>query len=633
MNADWLLARSAVRGHRGSFIGLFIIVVLAATLLIATGSWLEAGLRAPLGATGAGRLLTRLATTFAGSSVVIVLMMAAMTFGVALRSRRREFALLRTIGATTHQIRRQMSFEVLLVFGAALPIAIVPGLVAARAVAPLLARAGLIPADFVVGVSVLSVFGSAVLLLPTGLIAARLAARRLLLLSPAAAVGSSSHEPAGVGRGRKIAAAATGITGLLSAGTPFALPGVIGSAAGTTSVFLLVASAALAGPWLINVAARLGLSRAFSQRSSVMLLTLMNARGFSRRLATAIVPLSLLLALGTVQAGINSAVGAATQEQFRAGLSADLVLRSQAPFGDKETETVADTPGVQAVGGTTLMSAEARIDQEDEIGQALLGDLLWEPATIRSLPSPSQDLLLDPLLSAGSLADLNQPGTIAVSREVLLGSGNGLGGTVDLRAGGHNAALTIVAVYERGLGYGDYLVAAAADEFAVSAPHTLLINVAPGEQAEVQAALAGQSLSVLSPEQFSQQAAAGSASTQRLSSLLTLALLAFVGLAALNSLAMQTTSRAAEFRLLRTVGATRGQTLRLVGLEAVFVVVAALLLGTTAALPSLAGAGFGLVGHLGGAIDLATYGGLALTVTVLGLGTMLGAGWRARSRP
>ena len=196
----WAFARSAVRGHRSSLVGTFAIVVLATALLTATAAWIEAGIVATSTGTGQTSFLTTIASSFAGTTVLIVILVVASTFTAALRQRAREFALLRTLGATGQQIRRQVSAETLLVVAVAAPVGIVPGVFGARLVTPLLVRSSVVPEGFTVGASVVSIVAVLAILVPTGLLAARLAARQILRASPTGALRSTSHEAAALSR-------------------------------------------------------------------------------------------------------------------------------------------------------------------------------------------------------------------------------------------------------------------------------------------------------------------------------------------------------------------------------------------------------------------------------------------------
>ena len=102
----WPFARPAVRAYRASLVGSFLIVVSAAALLTANGVLMETGLRSN------APLLTTAAASFAGTAILVVLLVVASTFASALRQRTAQFALLRAVGATPRQVRSMVTAEV-----------------------------------------------------------------------------------------------------------------------------------------------------------------------------------------------------------------------------------------------------------------------------------------------------------------------------------------------------------------------------------------------------------------------------------------------------------------------------------------------------------------------------------------
>lgn len=610
MSAVWSSARSAVRAHRSALAGSALVVALAAALLTATGAWVEAGVRAAAAsADPEASTLIAVASSFAGTAVLIALFVVASTFAGALRPRAREFALLRAVGATTGQVRQIVTAEVLLVFAVAAPVGALPGLLLAPLLGGPLTAGGVLPSDFRMTPSPWPVLATLVLLLPTAVGAARMAGRESARLSPAGAVRGSAVEPAGLSRGRRTTAVVLAVAGLGTALVPFVLPGLMGSAAATVSAFLLIVAAALVGPVLLGWVARRGLG--LRDRGAVGTLALTNARGFSRRLTGAVVPLMLLLALGTVQSGVDVAVLDAAERQVGEALHADLVLS-----GDTAAlERVAALPGVRAQ-TTTVRTAQVRVDQDDE-DLPVLGGLSWESTGLRTVPTDGD--LVDPDVRRGSLADLAAAGTVAVSQEAAFGGLASVGDPVEVRVDGTTSTLTVVAVYERGLGLGDYLVGeATADRLGGEVgDRALLLRLDGADAATVRAQAEG--LTVTDVPGYASQLRAAAAGQQQLSAALLLALLAFVAVAAANTLVMQTRSRRAELALLHRTGATRRQLLAMVTAESVLLTVVALVAGLACVLPALVGVGQGLAGVPVPALDGGVLGGLAAVVVLIGV--------------
>lgn len=596
----WSFALAALRAYRAGFVGSFLIVMTAAALLSANGVLAETGLRndAPL--------LTTVASSFAGTAILVVVLVVASTFSSALRQREAQFALLRAVGATAAQVRAMVTREVVLVFAIAAPLGAIPGLFAANLLLPVLESSGIVPVGTALAISPIPAVSALLLLFPTALLAARLAARRVTRVSPTAAVRGADAESSQLSPARRITALGLLVAGIAVAGIPFFLPGTLGSATGATSAFLLISAAALAGPALVGAIATRAVGAARSSSSATRLLALVNTRGFSRRLTAAIIPLALFLALGTVQTGVNGSIVEAAGMQLRDGLGSDVVISSADGVTSEQAAAVASLPGIDTVVASSTVAAEVKVDDDED-----LGGLSWEQVGIRALDgSPAG--LMDVGVTAGSLDDLNGSATIAVSGDSLIGTAKGVGDSVDLRfEDAATQSATIVAVYDRGLGFGDYIVDGASLPIE-DRPATADVLFAQGS-----ADVAPLGLQTVAVGDYVDEAVAGAASEQQLSAILLFVLIFFVAIAAANTLVMTTGARKAEFSLLRRIGATRRQLSAMVATESVFVMVTALVIGTVSVIPALVGVSFGLLGSFSPAIDWPVYGGLAAAVVLI----------------
>ncbi|NII41603.1 putative ABC transport system permease protein [Curtobacterium flaccumfaciens] len=601
--------RSLLVVNRAAVSGAGVVVALAAVLLGVTAAWLEAGVRHP-----ELPFLSSVAGSFAGTLLLITVFMVANVFSGVLRERRREFALLRAVGATAAQIRGTVRTEVLLLLALVAPVGAVVGTFAAASATPLLRASDIVPSGFTLTASIVPLVGTLVVLVPTGLLAAAMAARAATRPSPTDAVRASTTDVPTLSTGRRIAAGVTALAGLGIAATPFFTPGLVGSATGATSAIVLVVAAALAGPLLVQWTARRGLAVARSGAGgAASVLALLNARGASRRLSAAVVPLALLVALGTVQTGTDAALGRATADQLVAGLPSDFVVTTTGGVTADQARRIAALPGVS---GTTTMrdrSGSVQVEADDED----LGALGWEPTVVRGLSADTRSV--DPDVRSGSLAALDAPGTVAVSSDLVALTPTGLGDTVQLRTGdGPATSARVVAVYDRGLAFGDLLVR----DRSAGPTDTLLVDVRPGEGAAVREALLGLDLRVTSVDAYAATVLRSGDGDRRLSLVLIVALLAFVAAAAGNTLLTAMRGRRDEFGLLQRTGATRGQLLRMAGVETVFTAVAAVVIGTVAVLPALVGVGQGLAGAPASGFDVpawAGFSGAAVVVAVLGV--------------
>ncbi|ACZ31734.1 protein of unknown function DUF214 [Xylanimonas cellulosilytica DSM 15894] len=627
-------ALSAVRAYRSSFIGSFLVVVSAAALLSANGVLMETGLR------GDAPLLTTVAASFAGTAILVVVLVVASTFASALRQRQAQFAVLRAVGATPAQVRSMVTAEVAVVFALAAPLGAVPGLFAATLLTPVLESGGIVPTGQELTLTPLPVVGAVILLFPTALLAARLAARKVTKVSPTAAVRGAAVESAQLTPARRAVAVTLLVAGVLVAGTPFAVPGTLGSAAGATSAFLLIGAAALAGPAIVGAVASRAAHATRSSSNAAAVLALVNSRGFSRRLTTAIIPLALLLALGTVQTGVNSSMVEAAGVQLRAGLGADAVITSPTGVTAEHLAAIDSSPRVDTVVSSTMVAAEAAVDPD------LPG--FWEPVGVHavsgSTAGPSDAGLIDAGLtvagpidaglidvglidagvSAGSLDDLTGPATIAASSESLFGTGKGVGDTVDLRFDGSTElTATIVAVYERGLAFGEYLIDVSS--LPAQSQPAVADRLFVHGSADLTSLGTSVGLRSLSVDDYVAAMVGGAASQQDLSAVLLFVLIFFVAIGAANTLVMLTGARGAEFAVLRRIGAGRRQLTSMIAIESGFVIVTALVIGTLSVVPALLGVSYGLLGGFSLAIDWPVYGVLAAAVVLIAGVSMMGS--------
>ena len=618
----WNLALAGARAHRTALSGTALVLATAGAVVSLVGVLMESGLRAGAGADGG--TLTALASSYAGTSLVVVVLVVAATVTLALRARRREFALMRTVGATRRQVRQQVSREVLLVALVAVPLGAVPGVFLARRFDSLLHDAGMLAAGSQLSLSPLPVVGAVLLLVPTAMLAGRLAARETVRTAPTDAVRLSAVETPEIGATRQAFALITALSGVAAAFTPLVVPGTIGSASAATSAFLLIGAIALAGPLLVaRVFARTA-GMAGSRTGAPTRLALHNVRGFSRRLTTVIVPLALALATGTIQTSVDSAISGAAEEQLHAAVTADLVLTG-APTAAPQLTAV---PGVEGVVPLSGVPIQVRTDEDD-----LPDSLVWESTTLRTVSADVPKTVFDPGVTDGSLAALETPGTVAVSSDTAFELGLGMGDRIDVRSTDAEDRLEVVAIYDRGLGVGGYLTTPDTAEALGSepTPAMLLVSTTDATTAETADRMRDLGFTVQTPKQYAGSATNADAAAQHLSSVLLLLLLIFIGLGAANALVLTTAGRHDELVLLHRTGTTRRQLRRMATVESLLTGVLAWVIGTLAVVPAVLGVSFGLLGWHIPVVDLTTYVLLSLAVLATAVGaTMVTATWAIR---
>ncbi|MBO3090032.1 ABC transporter permease [Cellulomonas sp. zg-ZUI40] len=613
MSTMWQLASSGVRAHRGAFAGTAVVLAVAAAVLAVTGVLFESGMHLQsAGDAASGGLLVSLASSYAGTLIVVVVMVVAATVSLALRSRRREFALLRAVGATPSQVRRAVTLEVGVVSLVAAPLGAVAGLFGARLLDPVLVRSGMVGPDFTSSLSPLPVLVAVALIAVTAVPVGRLGAREAARTAPTAALQQSAVEDRQVGLGRRLTALAMTLGGLGMAFSTLWIPGVTGSAMASLSAFLLVGAAALAGPvlvgWIFDRVARM---HPAGGRPATML-AVRNVRGFSRRLTTVVVPLALVVSAATIQTSVNRALTTATEQEFVASVAADLVVTPTQDAAPDLTAQVTDVPGVAAAVPLATVPAEVRTDSEG-------GALAWEAAALRVVPAGTT--ALDPGVVTGSLADIDAPDTVAVSSDTAFTSGAGLGETLTLRLGGDEVDATVVAVFSRGMGVAGVITGPATAE-AHGLPvvaDTLLVDLADGADASgTTAAITALGATAADPQTHISTAMGVAGNENEVGTALLLLLLAVVAVGAASTLAMTTVARRDELALLHRTGTTRRQLMAMTTVEAAITGVTAWVVGTVAVVPALIGVSAGVLDGPP-VVDVPAYGVVSAAVVVFAL--------------
>ncbi|MFB6718234.1 MULTISPECIES: FtsX-like permease family protein [unclassified Streptomyces] len=521
-----------------------------------------------------------------GVALLVVLLIVTGLLDTSVRDRTRELAVLRAIGATPRQVRRVIVRETLKI---AVPASLLGGLLSlglGTLLHRFMAEQGVLPQGLGLALGPFPVVGALALTVLTAVGSAWLAARRVSRIRPAQAVSETSAEPTRLPRWRVITGLVLLVVGLASAGTAFAFGGQVATAAMGGLVLSLIWAAALLGPSI----ARGGIV----VLSPVMRLLFPvpgrlatdTATAAAVRLASVITPIALALSFGASQLFVQTTAVNATRTQAAAGLHADQVLVSNGPGVPRAmyraVERTAGPGTVTAVKRTTVVMSVA--------------------AQLQSLPTQGVKGALsnlDPGVKAGSLKGLRGKNTVALSSNVA--SAAKVGSTVSLWLGdGTVIRPEVVAVYDRGQGFGDVLLPhdvvaahvtdAGHDDYLLvkgAADLRPVLDRFPGTRATS----AGQYSAALT-EKARQQALPG------LLAVAAISLFTLIGV--VTTLAVATASRRRELALLRLIGATRGQVLAMLRLET------CLVLGTGAA-----------VGSLVAAVTLLTFGGAVTGLSAL----------------
>jgi ABC-type antimicrobial peptide transport system permease subunit len=303
-----------LRHRAGGFVASFVALFLGATIVMAFASLLDTALGDHVSSTNAETLVT-MASVVGGWGLIIVVFAVASTLTLSVNQRRREMALLKTIGATPRQVRRMVVREAAVVSVVAAAAAIVPALAVGRLVFELLQGTDQI------GPVVDHRFGA--IGLATGLgvtflaatLAARVAARRATRVRAQEAMVGAAVESPGLGWKRRLVAGVFLALGLETGTLTATLMEGEGSDAmqtgGQASIWFAIGLAVLA-PALLRMGTRVLAGPIQRLGGPSGYLAVQNLRQRSRQMAGALMPIILFTAIATGTIVMQTIENAAT---------------------------------------------------------------------------------------------------------------------------------------------------------------------------------------------------------------------------------------------------------------------------------------------------------------------------------
>ncbi len=524
--------------------------------------------------------------TTCGLAGFVSIFVVAGTFGYAVAARRREFGLLRTAGATPRQVRR-------LVLGEALAVGVLAsvaggalGTVMAPAFAHWLARIGFAPAYFTAHFifwPVSAAFGVGMIVALTG---AWLAARRAGRVRPVEALRDAAvdRRPMTVGRWLVGLGALAGSVPLI--GVFAAVHSADATAIILVVAMLLVLACAMLAPVLIPPLVWVFTAPLARSPGAIGMLARRSALAAVRRTASTAAPILVTVGIAGATLASLGTLNAAQQEAGRDRVTAPaMITASGAGLADPTVAAVRAVPGVTAavpIMDTRVYVREAG-DPEDWTG--------------RYLPGPDASAVLNLPVVAGSLKDLTGTDTVAVPKGTWR-----LGDTASLWLGDSAPVrLRVVAVLadqldleQTALLPWDLRTAHTARPLATA----VYLGLAPGTPLDpVRAAAATGGGTVIRTGDYLSAADAEQAHTNWLATVAVLGIsLLYTGIAIANTLVMATGDRVRELATLRLSGATPGQALRMIGVEALLVTGVGVGLAAAVTAVTVAGMRSGLAG-------------------------------------
>lgn len=278
------LALRSIRYRAGSFVASLLTLTLGAVILMTFAALLDTSAAADA---QTATTLTIMASVVGGWGLVIVTFAAASTLTLQVRQRSTEMALLRTVGATPAQIRRLVLIESVTLALIAVLIALVPSRLTSGVLVELLKDAHQVPADLPAAFGPIAVSVGLGVTLASAVLAALLAARR----------AATTRQP-GRGRARLIAGVAVLVAGISSGATVMIVfdgtePAVM-AFSGQGAILCAIGLALLSPPIITAIATLLTPLRGVSGY-----LTVVNLRGHTHQMATALAPIILFTGLAT----------------------------------------------------------------------------------------------------------------------------------------------------------------------------------------------------------------------------------------------------------------------------------------------------------------------------------------------
>lgn len=569
-------------------------------------------------------LLIEVGSVFGGYVVLLIVFVVAGTIGLSVRHRRRDLALLRAVAATPGQVRRMLVAEATLLALLGSAIGGPAGLLAARWVHGELVGRGFVPASFPMADGLFAVPAAVLVAVLVAVLAAVLAARRVTGIKPIEALGEIAVEPRRSGRVRLIAgvltlaaAGASGAFTLGAAGSTGALAGAVGM------LYLFVIAVALLAPRINAYAARL-LTPLLPRIWRVSgYLAAANLRANAQGMATVLTALVLSVGFGGSVWFLQNNLERQTTTQSSAGTLAERVLVAPGGLPKDAVREIRELPGVQAATGVHRTQVVVRA----------LGGI--EPVSAQSVDPAGITSTMDLAVREGNLAEL-RAGTVALSAMQASTSGWDVGDQAELWLGdGTPVTLDVIAIYGRGLGFGDVTLAAetVAGHTAGGTDDEILVSAGPEADTALATWSAGHpGAQVLDTATRTRLISTDMAFGAWLNRLLIGVMVGYAALAAATTMVLAALARRRELALLQLVGVTRRQIRRMVQAEQAGLLGTAVLIGVTIAALTLSAIVNGLTGSpipyvppLGWVAVLGGTTLLALATTVWPVRRLLGA--------
>ncbi|CAM3338375.1 ABC transporter permease [Kibdelosporangium persicum] len=586
-------------------------------------------------AKASGVTVMALAGVFTAFAILVSIFGVAAMLALSIAQRQQDLALLRAVGATPRQLRRLILRETLLLSLLATALAYFPGQFLGEFVFDRLAERGIAADGVVFHQGWLPTVAAMVVAIVAAVAGALGAGRRASRVKPTQALTEVSVEGRPIGAGRMLLAViflAGGVA--LTIVTIAVISGPLTPATAAPAVILLAIGFALLAPVLTKLTTFAVQWPVRALGGVTGQLAVLNARGRSGRMAAVMGPVILLTAVSTGMLYLQTTNDEADRRSFADNLVADAVVTAQDRVDADLVAQINDLPGV--AGASAYVTSVGFIENPDDSSPANEG---W---TLQGVTAEGATATTPVEVTAGTIADLHDD-TIAIGNQHADKLGVDIGDTITLRMGDNTPLDVRVAAlfsapddYDTLLLPADTLAAHTTEGYAKrilvkfgenTDPERLMADLTEVTSAADGLTVAGRD--VLFGEYDAQKTTANFAIY-----IMVLMIAGYAAITVINTLASSTTARRREFGLQRLAGSTRGQVMRMVGLEGAILAVSGIALGTVAAIGILVPVSVKRLDSVLPAGSPWIYVSTAALTVLLTFGATLLPAWRAtRRRP
>jgi len=536
-----------------------------------------------------GGFLTPALLAFAGAALLVGAFIIFNTFTITVAERTREFAMLRTLGATRRQIMGAVALEALVIGLGASLLGMALGLLFAKAIAWLFESAGLGLPTAGLELAPRTIAVSLIVGVGVTLVAAMAPARRATRVPPIAALARGDQStPSRHPRRAPIAAATVVVLGvaLLVAGLFASGPATSRLSLMALGVVLLFIGVALSARWFVRpLAGGVGwpMQRLFGEPG---LLARENSMRNPGRTATTAAALMVGLGLVVFVAVFANGIKASFDDTVTRTVKSELVVRSETmqPIPFDATDAVARLPQIGAYSDVLLDQVKVNGEKSSVVTDIMNGVNAFQFAGVYGIDWVDGD---------HSVLSRLHGNNALVEEQFSKAHGVAVGDAYDVETpAGGKARLRVIGVYNDPQMLQGTIVSKRLFDRISAARDPWLIFAQPADGVGVAAArdAVDKALAPFPVASVETRAGFAEAETEVLDQFIYLlyALLAMSVVISLfgiaNSLFLSIHERTREFGLLRAVGATRAQVRRMVRYESVITAVIGGLLGVVVGL-------------------------------------------------